>query len=87
MGCLSTFGCWATDVFVVADNDGKEMILKLHRLGRTSFQTVTRNRDYTRRPGQRGGAGWLYLSRLAAQKVVESVLLFPFLQAHAVALG
>eukprot|EP00906_Rhabdomonas_costata_P020872 RCo030363 len=56
------------DVFVVADSEGREMILKLHRLGRTSFQSVTRNRDYTRRPGRRGGAGWLYLSRLAAQK-------------------
>lgn len=39
------------------------MILKLHRLGRTSFRAVKSKRDYLR---HRNNFSWLYLSRLAA---------------------
>jgi len=41
------------------------LALKLHRLGRTSFRTVKKNRDYLQ---SRRSASWLYLSRLAALK-------------------
>jgi RIO kinase 2 len=56
------------DIYVVANAEGKEMILKLHRLGRRSFTDVTQKRDYFRQPGKRRGASWLQLSRLAAIK-------------------
>ena len=52
-----------SDIFVVANEEGTQMALKLHRLGRVSFRTVKRNRDYTRK-----SASWMYLSRLAAKK-------------------
>ena len=44
--------------------DGSELCLKLHRLGR-SFRTIKQNRDYLK-PGQ--AASWLYMSRLSALK-------------------
>jgi RIO kinase 2 len=53
------------DVYVVADEQGKQMILKLHRLGRTSFRSIKNNRDYMK---QRKSASWLYISRLSAVK-------------------
>ncbi|KAJ3985672.1 RIO1 family-domain-containing protein [Lentinula detonsa] len=54
-----------SDIYIVADNEGKEMVLKLHRLGRISFRTIKQNRDYL---GKRKSASWMYMSRLAAQK-------------------
>ncbi|KAJ4489323.1 atypical/RIO/RIO2 protein kinase [Lentinula edodes] len=54
-----------SDIHIVADNEGKEMVLKLHRLGRISFRTIKQNRDYL---GKRKSASWMYMSRLAAQK-------------------
>ncbi|KAF5374772.1 hypothetical protein D9758_000215 [Tetrapyrgos nigripes] len=54
-----------SDIYIVADSEGKEMVLKLHRLGRISFRTVKQNRDYM---GKRRSASWMYMSRLAAQK-------------------
>ncbi|KAF9069106.1 RIO1 family-domain-containing protein [Rhodocollybia butyracea] len=54
-----------SDVHIVADSEGKEMVLKLHRLGRISFRTIKQNRDYL---GKRKSASWMYMSRLAAQK-------------------
>eukprot|EP01012_Entosiphon_sulcatum_P015587 TRINITY_DN2053_c0_g1_i1.p1 TRINITY_DN2053_c0_g1~~TRINITY_DN2053_c0_g1_i1.p1 ORF type:complete len:485 (+),score=129.87 TRINITY_DN2053_c0_g1_i1:67-1521(+) len=57
-----------SDIYLVQDEEHQERILKLHRLGRTSFQTVTQNRDYLRHRGQRKGASWYYMSRLAAAK-------------------
>jgi len=54
-----------SDVYLVSDEDGKEMVMKLHRLGRTSFRTIKKNRDYLK---HRKSASWLYLSRLAALK-------------------
>ncbi|KAG9006135.1 hypothetical protein FRB94_000960 [Tulasnella sp. JGI-2019a] len=54
-----------SDIYVVADNDGKEMVMKMHRLGRISFRAIKSKRDYM---GKRKSASWMYMSRLAAQK-------------------
>ncbi|KAH8120430.1 RIO1 family-domain-containing protein [Phellopilus nigrolimitatus] len=54
-----------SDVYAVADADGKQMVLKLHRLGRVSFRAIKEKRDYM---GKRKSASWMYMSRLAAQK-------------------
>ncbi|KAF0331772.1 Serine/threonine-protein kinase rio2 [Colletotrichum sp. SAR11_59] len=54
-----------SDIMMVADDKGKQLILKIHRLGRISFRTVKSNRDYLKK-NQSGS--WMYLSRLAAMK-------------------
>ncbi|XP_035219255.1 serine/threonine-protein kinase rio2-like [Stegodyphus dumicola] len=54
-----------SDVYLVADEDNEEMILKLHRLGRVSFRKIKEKRDYHK---HRNSTSWLYLSRLAAVK-------------------
>ncbi|KAJ7070966.1 RIO1 family-domain-containing protein [Mycena amicta] len=54
-----------SDIYIVADADGSEMVLKLHRLGRISFRAIKEKRDYL---GKRKSASWMYMSRLAAQK-------------------
>ncbi|XP_076339945.1 serine/threonine-protein kinase RIO2-like isoform X1 [Tachypleus tridentatus] len=54
-----------SDIYIVADEDGREMVLKIHRLGRTSFRKLKEKRDYH---GHRHSASWIYLSRLAAVK-------------------
>jgi RIO kinase 2 len=54
-----------SDIFVVADEQGIQRVLKIHRLGRISFRTVKANRDYLR---NRNGGSWMYMSRLAAMK-------------------
>lgn len=54
-----------SDIYVVASEDGRTCVLKLHRLGRISFRTVKANRDYLR---NRSTGSWMYLSRLAAMK-------------------
>ena len=47
----------------VMNEEGAVMIMKLHRLGRTSFRAVKNKRDYLR---HRKNFNWLYISRLAA---------------------
>ncbi|KAF2772741.1 hypothetical protein EJ03DRAFT_266137 [Teratosphaeria nubilosa] len=54
-----------SDIYITASPDGRQQVLKLHRLGRISFRTVKANRDYLRK---RSTGSWMYLSRLAAQK-------------------
>jgi RIO kinase 2 len=54
-----------SDIFVVANSKGEQLVLKIHRLGRISFRTVKNNRDYLRK---RSSASWMYMSRLAAVK-------------------
>ncbi|OCB85670.1 RIO1-domain-containing protein [Sanghuangporus baumii] len=54
-----------SDIYVVADSEGKQMVLKIHRLGRVSFRAIKEKRDYM---GKRKSASWMYMSRLAAQK-------------------
>jgi len=52
-----------SDVYEVSNEDGEVMVMKIHRLGRTSFRAVKKKRDYLR---HRRSFNWLYLSRLAA---------------------
>eukprot|EP00232_Nephroselmis_pyriformis_P029531 CAMPEP_0182855178 /NCGR_PEP_ID=MMETSP0034_2-20130328/1693_1 /TAXON_ID=156128 /ORGANISM="Nephroselmis pyriformis, Strain CCMP717" /LENGTH=348 /DNA_ID=CAMNT_0024986109 /DNA_START=109 /DNA_END=1151 /DNA_ORIENTATION=+ len=54
-----------SDIFEVANDEGEIMVLKLHRLGRTSFRAVKQKRDYLQNRTQ---FSWLYLSRLSAVK-------------------
>ncbi|QIW99082.1 hypothetical protein AMS68_004600 [Peltaster fructicola] len=54
-----------SDIYVCANQSSRQLVLKLHRLGRISFRTVKANRDYLR---NRSTGSWMYLSRLAAQK-------------------
>ncbi|KZV71289.1 RIO1-domain-containing protein [Peniophora sp. CONT] len=54
-----------SDIYMVADAEGNEMVLKLHRLGRVSFRAIKSKRDYM---GKRKSASWMYMSRLSAQK-------------------
>ncbi|KAL4227284.1 Serine/threonine-protein kinase RIO2 [Mactra antiquata] len=54
-----------SDIYIVADEEEKQLALKLHRLGRTSFRQLKNKRDYHK---HRNKASWLYLSRLAAMK-------------------
>jgi RIO kinase 2 len=54
-----------SDIFEAQNEDGEEIVLKLHRLGRTSFRSVRKNRDYM---AGKNKASWLYMSRLAAIK-------------------
>lgn len=61
-----------SDIVMVADDKGRQKVLKIHRLGRISFRTVKTNRDYLKK---RQGGSWMYLSRLSAMKE------FAFMQA------
>nr|CAG4640780.1 EOG090X04DJ [Eulimnadia texana] len=54
-----------SDIYVVADAEGKQLCLKLHRLGRTSFRKIKEKRDYHQ---HRNRASWIYLSRLSATR-------------------
>ncbi|XP_069608237.1 serine/threonine-protein kinase RIO2 [Ranitomeya imitator] len=54
-----------SDIYIVANEDDKQLALKLHRLGRTSFRNLKNKRDYHK---HRNKMSWLYLSRLAAMK-------------------
>ncbi|KAK6203034.1 RIO1 family-domain-containing protein [Scheffersomyces amazonensis] len=57
-----------SDIYSVSDTQGIQKVMKIHRLGRTSFKTVKNNRDYLK---NRHTSNWMYLSRLAAQKEFE----------------
>lgn len=54
-----------SDIYIVENDDGEQLCLKLHRLGRVSFRAIKSKRDYLK-SGQ--SASWLYMSRLAAIK-------------------
>ncbi|KAL9040573.1 MAG: hypothetical protein Q9214_004434 [Letrouitia sp. 1 TL-2023] len=54
-----------SDVFVVSDSEGKQLVLKIHRLGRISFRSVKNNRNYSKKQQV---ASWMQMSRLAALK-------------------
>lgn len=54
-----------SNIYVVADEDGNPICLKLHRLGRTCFRNIKSKRDYH---GRRHKASWLYLSRISATR-------------------
>ncbi|CAG8552439.1 4954_t:CDS:10 [Paraglomus occultum] len=54
-----------SDVYLVADEEEIQSVLKIHRLGRVSFRAIKAQRDYLQ---NRKTASWLYMSRLAAMK-------------------
>ncbi|TIA91828.1 hypothetical protein E3P99_00908 [Wallemia hederae] len=54
-----------SDIYVVANEEGEQRVLKIHRLGRVSFRAIKSKRDYL---GKRKSATWMYMSRLSAQK-------------------
>jgi RIO kinase 2 len=54
-----------SDIYIIASQDGTQHVLKLQRLGRTSFRNIKQKRDYLR---HRRTSSWLYMSRLAAIK-------------------
>jgi len=54
-----------SDIYLASNEDGDELVLKFHRLGRTSFRRIKEKRDYHQK---RSAQSWIYLSRLAAIK-------------------
>jgi RIO kinase 2 len=63
------------DVYDALTSRGVRIAVKFHRLGRISFRQTRRKRSYV----PQLSAGWLYQSRLAAEKEYEALrLLFPF---------
>lgn len=54
-----------SNIYVVSNQEGECLCLKLHRLGRTCFRSVKEKRDYHQ---NRGSMSWLYLSRISATK-------------------
>ena len=54
-----------SDIYVVASASGRQIILKIHRLGRISFRSIKNNRDYLK---HRTSANWMHMSRLSALK-------------------
>jgi len=72
-----------SDVYIAASPEGRQLVLKFHRLGRTSFRDVKKKRDYfminSLKTGKTGKYGtvyshkdqpnsWLFLSRISALK-------------------
>lgn len=56
-----------SDIYLGVDPSGTQLVLKFHRLGRTSFRNVKKKRDYFGKAAQRTHS-WLFLSRLSALK-------------------
>mmetsp|Transcript_16653 Transcript_16653/g.11927 ORF Transcript_16653/g.11927 Transcript_16653/m.11927 type:complete len:108 (+) Transcript_16653:179-502(+) len=54
-----------SDIYQCEDGNGETVVVKLARLGRTSFRTIKNNRDYLK---GRTSYSWLYLSRIASLK-------------------
>jgi RIO kinase 2 len=62
------------DVYDALKPDGERIAVKFHRLGRISFRQTIRKRSYS----TKRSAGWLYQSRLAAEREYQALkLLFP----------
>jgi RIO kinase 2 len=66
-----------SDIYLAATPAGQQIVLKFHRLGRTSFRNVKQKRDYIRPTTSSSGSGgggmmsqhsWLFLSKLSAAK-------------------
>lgn len=69
-GSISSFGNQIgvgkeSNIYVVANEDGTPLCLKLHRLGRVCFRNIKEKRDYH---GGKHNASWLYLSRISATR-------------------
>lgn len=54
-----------SNIYVIADDEGLPICLKVHRLGRTCFRNIKEKRDYH---GRRNKISWLYLSRISATR-------------------
>ncbi|KAJ3386557.1 hypothetical protein HDU84_001466 [Entophlyctis sp. JEL0112] len=54
-----------SDIYIVANDDMEQRVLKIHRLGRISFRAIKSKRDYLR---NRKTGSWQYMARLAAMK-------------------
>ncbi|XP_078046084.1 RIO kinase 2 [Augochlora pura] len=54
-----------SNIYIVANEEGEPVCLKLHRLGRTCFRNIKSKRDYFQ---HRKSASWLYLSRISATR-------------------
>lgn len=62
------------DVFDALTPQKKQVAVKFHRLGRISFRQTQRKRGYAKQH-----AGWLFQSRLAAEKEMQALrLLYPY---------
>lgn len=64
-----------SDVYVAVSPAGKQMVLKFHRLGRTSFRDVKKKRDYfmlnkvsKKNQSKNLPNSWLFLSKISALK-------------------
>ena len=68
-----------SDVYLAANSEGKQIVVKFHRLGRTSFRDVKKKRDYfmvnaVSKNKKHGTVyktqpnSWLFLSRISALK-------------------
>ena len=63
------------DVYDALNPKGERIAVKFHRLGRISFRQTVRKRGYT----TEHSAGWLFQSRLAAEREFQALtLLSPF---------
>lgn len=54
-----------SDIYIAANEEGEQLALKLHRLGRNSFRAIRNKRDYHQ---SRRHTSWLFLAHLAAVK-------------------
>ncbi|CCF56210.1 hypothetical protein KAFR_0A07760 [Kazachstania africana CBS 2517] len=63
-----------SDIYRVSDRNGTEKVMKIHRLGRTSFHTVKNKRDYIKK-NAKNGVNWMYLSKIAAGKEYQFMTL------------
>ncbi|KAG0303381.1 hypothetical protein BGZ98_006715 [Dissophora globulifera] len=54
-----------SDIYIVANEEERQMVLKIQRLGRVSFRSIKSKRDYLK---NRKSASWMYMSKLAAEK-------------------
>lgn len=58
-----------SDVYLAVSKEGHQVVLKFHRLGRTSFRNVRKKRDYFNSKSVASQPNsWLFLSRLSAIK-------------------
>lgn len=59
-----------SDVFDAITCEGENVIVKIHRLGRTSFRQIKKKRSYVK---ERKHISWLYQSRLSAKKEYDAL--------------
>ena len=58
-----------SDIYLASSPTGCQVVLKFHRLGRTSFRNVRKKRDYFNNQKQNERTNnWLFLSKLSAMK-------------------